>query len=129
MPLDFRPPKIIARHVSAAAKIEVVHGSDWNDSLQVRECGVDMDLTDSVIEIVVRPAFGDTILLASLSSMAGDILFDDAAHGKFQIFWPGWKVATIPAGAWIFAMRVIKANEARELARGPFIVYATEYLG
>lgn len=129
MPDALRPAKIIARHVSAAAKIEVVHGSDWNDSLQIRECGVDMDLTDSVVEIVVRPTFGDTILLAALSSVTGDILFDDAVHGKFQIYWPGWKVTTIPAGAWVFAMRVVKAGEARELARGPFIVYAAEYLG
>jgi len=129
MPDALRPAKIIARHVSAAAKIEVAHGSDWNDGLQVRECGADMDLTDSVIEIMVRPTFDDPILLAWLSSATGDILFDDAAHGKFGIFWPGWKVSTIPAGAWVFAMRVLKGGEAREIARGPFIVYAAEYLG
>lgn len=129
MPEALRPPKVIARAVSASARIDVAQGSDWNDGLQLRESGVAMDLTGAVLELVVRPTFGDDILLAHLSSMTGDILFDDAANGKFGIYWPGWEVATIPAGSWVFVMRVLKAGEMREVARGPIVVHAAEYPG
>lgn len=121
------PPRIVARAVSASARIEVAQGSDWNDSLQLLEGGAAMDLTGCAADLFVRPTFDDPILIASLSSATGDILFDDAAAGKLQIYRPGWWVAELPAGAWVFVFRLRKAGEMREVCRGPFWVHPAEY--
>jgi hypothetical protein len=128
MPDALRPPKVVARAVSAAAQIDIAHGSDWNDSFQVIEGGIAWDLTGAVVELVIRPAYDDTILLALLSSVTGDILIGDAATGKVQIYRPGWWVTTLPAGAWAFVLRVLKDGEAREIARGPMIVHPSGWL-
>ncbi len=127
MPSALRPPKLVARSISVGVQIEVAHHSDWNDSVQLREAGVPMDLTGATIELSVRPAYDDDFLALFLSSALGDVLMDDAGRGCLQIYVPGWRVATVPAGRWVFVMRILKAGEAREVARGPFIVHAARY--
>jgi hypothetical protein len=122
MPDALRPPKVVANAVSAAVQIDVAHGSDWNDNFQIVEGDVPMDLTGGVVEIVILTEYDGTVL-ALLSSMTGDILFEDAATAKIQIYRPGWWVTTLPAGAWVFIKRVRLDGESRETARGPFIVH------
>lgn len=122
-----RPPRLIARAPSSAVYFQICHGADWNDCAQLRELGVPINLTGCGIELVIRPTYEDPIRLASLTSGAGDILFDDPLTGKFQIYWEVGKVNLLPAGRWVHVMRLTKAGEDREICRGPFEILPARY--
>lgn len=119
--------RLIERSVSCAARIEIAHGAVWDDAAQITESGVPMDLTSAILEVVIRPTYDDTILLAFLTSGAGDILIDDATHGKFSFAVSEGQVEAIPAGAWVFVFRARLPGGPREIARGPILVHPAEY--
>lgn len=128
MTQTLRAPKVFVHAPSAILRITVAHGEDLNESIQLLEPNVPMDLTGIGVELMVRTEHESDIPLAHLTSGAGDILFDDQAHGKLQIYYPYWLINGMPTGEWRFHMRLTAPSEAREIARGPFIVLPARYL-
>lgn len=121
------PVSVIQKTISARAQIEVAHGSDWNDGVEIREGGLPLDLTGMAMELVVRPTHNHQTAIAELHTATGEILFSDAEAGLVQIYLPAWRVDALPIGVWTFHWRLLVPNEAREVARGPFLVHPARY--
>lgn len=123
----FAPPRVYMRAHSAEVTFMISHGSDWNDAFQIRDNGVPFDLTNTQLELVVRPEHASDILLARLHTLLSTIIINEPVLGKVQIYYPFFYVDLIPAGEWRYQFRMLNSGEAREISRGPLLVQPARY--
>lgn len=109
--------------------ITIYHGEDWSDSFFLMDGTRPVDLTDCIVELIIRPSFDHTTLIRKLTSDGGaaEIIIDDAEKGAAHIFIPKATIATdLPvtdAVPWSQFLRVIDfGGTITEKWRGPMIV-------
>lgn len=109
--------------------ITIRRDEDWNDAFFLMNGTRPLDLTNTTLELFIRPAFGHSTQIKKLTS-AGDgaeIIIDDAALGAAHIFVPeATVVADIPAttvAPWAQFLRVVDlGGTITEFWRGPMYV-------
>lgn len=129
----------------ALVQIDISQSADWRDSFQLlrrSDAGgllipftdpvtgrlsqvraEPVDLTASGLEMEISPSYGDSRVIASLTSADGQIVISDKPNALVTFAVPMSTIKTWPAGRWAFVIRAVTAAAYDEVMRGPFNIH------